>query len=166
MTARSENGIMGEKIVTARLIERSWLIENANEVIGPNCPNFDLIATKGEKTIRIQVKSKKHKEKTTLCGSWASTSKTFNKKANFPIAGFLIMVRFDDEGDECFVLPIDEAEEMAGWFAGEMAKLGKSPKHFYPYVSPRRRNTIYAFNTREVWEKYSENWSCLNGPNS
>jgi len=54
---RIDNGKIGEKIVEERLKELGWVVQNANEIM-TNQPNFDLIAKKHNRLIRIQVKAK------------------------------------------------------------------------------------------------------------
>jgi hypothetical protein len=161
MSVRIKNGIIGEAIVKRKLIKEGWLVKNANET-HRNCPNYDLEINKGNKTVRIQVKAKKHKEKASICGSWSLDETTFNKSSKFDKADYLVMVRFMDEENECFVIPIDKAEELTDWFANETLKLGLKTIHLQPFVSRRPRpRTIYKFNTREPWEPYSEAWHLL-----
>jgi hypothetical protein len=168
MTTRQQNGEIGEAIVTRKLQERGWTVENANEVVQTNCPNYDLIIKKDFQILRVQVKSKKHKSKTTLCGSWKRGERSFNKSDDFDKAEFLVMVRFmDDEDDvDCFVLPISEAERLTVWFGEEVIKLGNKPVQLQPYVSKTPRKSKFGFNNRDVWENFSEAWSLLDNNTS
>lgn len=157
---RQRNGFLGEQIVTRRLKERGFSVLNMND-IQVNHPNYDLEATRDGRMIRVEVKAKKHESKANLCVSWDEDRPSFNRSGRVEPADILVMVRFTDEDDECFVLPIKDAEEKADWFAQQLIDLGNVPQHMYPYVSKRPRTTRFAFNTREVWEPYSEAWELL-----
>jgi hypothetical protein len=162
MPARERNGRIGEEIVSHQLRETGWDVANVNDDY-PNHPNYDLVATRNSRSLRLQVKAKEHKYKTCLAGSWRQDEPTFNKSDDVDPADFLIMVRFKDQDYECFVLPIDEAETKAEWFASELIKIDRSTTHLYPYVgkSPRH-TTVYKFNDRSPWEAYSNAWHLLN----
>jgi hypothetical protein len=167
MNARIESGKKGEEIVTNRLIKEGWSVENSNVVIQRNCPNYDLIAKKDGSRVLIQVKAKYHEKKASLCGEWKPGEPTFNKKAEFEKADFLVMVRFFEEESECFVLSIEQAEMEANWFGEELIKgRKKNFKQLQPYVSRKKRISTYAFNTREHWERYSEAWHIMSEENA
>jgi len=71
------------------------------------------------------------------------------------------MVRLTGTKDqECFLLPIEEAEEKADWFADEMEKLGNVPMYLQPYTGAPR-NSRFKFNTREIWKPYREAWELM-----
>ena len=54
-------------------------------------------------------------------------------------ADYLVMVRFMGIQDhECFVLPIEEAEEKADWFAEEAIKLGNVPMYLALHWRPSK----------------------------
>jgi len=164
MTQRQINGEIGEKIVLAHLTKLGWDVQNSNN-IKTNHPNFDLVAEKNGRLIRIQVKSKEHKTKASLAGSWYPDKPTFNKSADFEKADYVVMVRFtpnNPEDYDCFVLTIAEATKEVNWFAQELISRGKSTKHIYPYVNLDPRNSIeYPFNTGAHWAKYCGRWKVL-----
>ena len=164
MSQRAKNGEIGEYIVKTRLERLGWQVINSNDE-KKNHPNFDLIATKEDHLVRIQVKAKGHRTKASLAGSWSPGKPTFNKSENFETADFLVMVRFtpsDPDDNECFVFTMDEANQEVDWFAQQLIDRGKSTKHIYPYVSLRpRRSREYPFNTGEHWQPYLERWEAL-----
>jgi DNA-binding XRE family transcriptional regulator len=158
--ARIENGRIGEEIVEKRLVAKGWSVINMN-YSRANFPNLDLKSEKGGKIVRIEVKSKRHERKANLCGSWNPDTPTFNKVEGAEKADFLVMARFTDTENECFVLTIEEAEKLADWFGQHILTLGNQPHQFQPYVSLKPRQSRFKFNTRQVWEPYSERWDIL-----
>jgi hypothetical protein len=155
-----QSGEFGEQYVKERLRQLGW---DVDELVRTNQPNFDIVAKKASATKRIQVKTKKHKEKASLGGGWSPERPIFNKVPTEPFADYVVIVRFTDDTDiECFVLPISEAEALAEWFGTNLLSLGKSPSHMYPYVGRRiRQSREYPFNVREPWERYSEAWDLI-----
>ena len=147
-----------------------WEVQNAND-IKTNQPNFDLIANKNDRLIRIQVKAKGDKEKATFGAVWVPGKPSFNKVESDEKADFLVMVRFtkdDPEDNECFVFSIQEAENEVEWFAKEWIKVNPLKDHskvgdIHTFVAHRIRNgTKFKFNTRAHWEPYSERWEIIN----
>lgn len=159
--ARIENGRIGEEIIKSELEGCGYMVRNMNDT-SKNHPNYDLEASKGGETMRIQVKSKRHSKKAHLCGSYDARKPSFNRSpTNSPLgkAQFLAMIRFTSISEyEIFWMTVSEAEEKARWFGDEIISLGNVPVQLQPYVSPTPRISRYKFNIREVWEPYSKAW--------
>ncbi len=150
----------GQQIVQSTIEENGWVIINETSPEKPNT-NFDLVAKKNGKVIRLKITSKKHKAKTTLCIDWEDGKPSFNQNETIEPADFLVMVRFHEEnGSEIFVLPIEEAERKADWMAENLIALGNKPVFLQPYVGGPR-NSRFKFNKRKEWEPFYNNWGCL-----
>ena len=149
----------GKRLVQSKLEENGWKVSTGGTTIP--YPNYDLMAQKKGENIRLKITAKKHKTKTTLCGKWEDGKPSFNKNIECDPADYLVMVRFhEDNGSDCFVMPIDEAEEKADWMAENMIALGNKPVFLQAYVGGPR-NSRFKFNKREEWDSYFENWGGL-----
>ena len=158
--SRPETRAFGRHIVIDSLTKKGWDIIETN-ASGTNRSNYDVKAEKDGRVVRLKVTTKQHPTKTTLSVVWKPDEPTFNRNLDGEPADYLVMVRFMGTQDhECFVLPIEEAEEKADWFAEEAIKLGNVPMYLQPYTGGPR-NSRFEFNVREVWEPYSEAWELL-----
>jgi len=162
--SRADVRAFGRHIVIGRLVERGWKTTNVNAARRVQ-QNFDLKAERDGKVVRLKVSTLQHKTKTMLSIPWEKDQPTFNQHGDAEPADYLVMVRFIDPSDnECFIMKIEEAEEKAGWMAEEIINLGNVPMYLQPYTGGPR-TTRFSFNTREVWEPYSEAWDVLDeGP--
>ncbi len=149
--SRSETRMKGQHIVM------SWLEKHGWDTTPKNQPNYDILAEKSGSTFKFKITTKNHKSKTTLCNEWTKNEPSFNQIDDQEKADFLVMVRFTNTEEECFLLTINEAEEKANWLAKKVIEIGNKPMFLQAYVGGPR-NSKYYFNTREVWQVYADNW--------
>ena len=159
-TARHKIGKRGIEIAAERLEDRGYVVEIATDEAA-NLRNFDLIATKGDQARRIKVKAKRHDTKASLSVSWKQDEPTFNRVETAPSADAVVLVRFTDDDNECFVMTAAQANDEADWFAHKMIELGNVPKFLQPYVGKKERQSRFTFNERAHWEPFAENWDVL-----
>lgn len=89
-------GMAGEHFVTGELLKRGWLAAMVNG----NSPRLDILASKGERTIQIQVKTRTH-------GSKGDTSLAQEK---FAPHIFYVVVDMLTEGANYYVVPGSELD--------------------------------------------------------
>ncbi len=149
----------GKRLVQSNLEEFGWKVSSEDTLMRHS--NYDLKAEKKGKVIRLKITAKKHKTKTTLCTNWEDSRPSFNRNLESDPADFLVMVRFhEDNGSECFVMSVEEAENKSDWMAENMIALGNKPVFLQAYVGGPR-NSRFKFNKREEWADFLDNWGIL-----
>lgn len=86
-----QTGLSGEHFVTGELLRRGWLAAMVNG----NSPLIDILASKGARTIQIQVKTRQHDAK----------GDTSLAQAKFARHIFYVVVDLQDEGASYYIIP-------------------------------------------------------------
>ena len=92
-----QTGMAGEHFVTGELLRRGWLAAMVNG----NSPKLDILASKGDRTIQIQVKAR----------SQGAKGDTSLPQAKFAKHIFYIIVDLMTEGANYYVIPGHELDQ-------------------------------------------------------
>ncbi len=153
-------GAIGEELVKYHLLARDWDVINLNS-IGNNRPNADLLAVKGSRFVRLQVKTSKYKDAVQL--GWIEEGKSnINSKIGDP-ADYFVMVGHAAPGD--YSIHVIPAEVLAKWEKRNLAahaKHGRIKNPGYVYFGAKNRKTKFDINQDgSEFEQYKNAWSSL-----
>jgi hypothetical protein len=158
-------GRMGELVVELELLKRGWVVGNFNHTV-LNSAGWDLFATRGDRSVRIRVKSKRPGVE---CFRWSA------KQDGVVFPGFtgaaddfVAAVSFDPDGSyQVYILPTgivnDTLEaENASWLAGTKrdGSQRKAPSMRHIYMDDRADGRPgRGFATH--WACYLDTWNLL-----
>ena len=164
-------GAAGELIVQARLLLRGWVVGNLNTGGMPNAPAVDLVAAKGNQTIKISVKATGHQSDAV---QWRRDHDAESMFKGDVRPDFVIFVWFADPADldacRIFVVPADVVDrDILGGMREVFARRRESGKTYTVndhmaiwWKSPKGvEHPTRGF--AEKWACYENAWDILEG---
>jgi hypothetical protein len=153
-------GAIGEELVKYNLLARDWDVINLNAV-GNNRPNADLLAVKGNKVVRIQVKTSKYMDAVQL--GWIGERGTnVNSKVGDPADFFALVGHAAPNKYSIVIVP---AEHMKNWedrCRQTHAEHGRMKNPGYVYFGERERKTKFEINkSGEEFSRFKDAWNLL-----
>lgn len=111
LRAKQLSKAAGEAIVVYKLSRQGWLVVNANSGI-QNIPNFDLIAMKGKRNLRIQVKAARGNSHVPLAGKYKLEGRYFNTKKGERADVVAFVALGTDDRYNIFFVPVNIANRL------------------------------------------------------
>jgi len=147
-------GNAGEYFVTAELLKRGVIAALAPR----NTPGFDLLATNGEKTVKVRVKTK-----TEEYDLWQWNAKPdgsiflgLSSQSDFIV---LVNLTIDTKRMDYFILPTITIDR---WLRRDFADWVNTPgKKGQPHDPTNKRRIIYYADEKESLEPFKNRWGLL-----
>lgn len=149
-------GNAGEYYVVAELLKRGWIAALAPR----NAPNFDILATKMGKTIRIRVKTKSEEYKI-----WQWTVKKngdiFRDVTNEDDFTVLVNLTRDHKQMDYFILP---TVLLDSWLVRDFQEWLATPgKQGRPHSPENKKRHLHYDQHREPLKMFKNDWEILEG---
>ena len=153
-------GAIGEELVKYNLLARDWDVINLNAV-GNNRPNADLLAVKGNKVVRVQVKTSKYKDAVQL--GWIGDEGTnVNGKDGDPADFFVLVGHVSPNNYTIVIVPADHMKDWEDRNRRVHAEHGRTKNPGYVYFGNHERKTKFSINNSgEEFVKYLDAWNLL-----
>ena len=153
-------GAIGEELVKYNLLARDWDVINLNSV-GNNRPNADLLAVKGSRVVRIQVKTSKYKDAVQL--GWISEEgSNINAKEGDPADFFALVGHVAPNDYSIVIVPADYMKDWEVRNRRAHAEHGRTKNPGYVYFGERERKTKFSINqSGSEFIKFIDAWNLL-----
>jgi len=151
-------GNAGEYFVVAELLARGVVAALAPR----NAPSFDVLATKGDKTVRIRVKTGNHRNNPTWLWVVKKDGSVFRdvaKKGDFVVLVDLAPTDDPNARNEYYIVPTKEVER---WLEKEFEEWLKTPGRGGKPHNPNNPVRGLSFSKWEKeLQKYKNDWDIL-----
>lgn len=164
-------GAFGEKATEAELLRRAWLPANVNATV-KNAADFDIFAWKGERSVRLRVKTSGPGQNAFQFGGFVPGEEIrFDK---FGDSDFTILVRMGEnrEGDDFYILPTGVIRRQLSTYRQYYLAIPrrdggkrKDDGHWTLWLAElRSREDRPNYGFAKKWTLHRDNWSLLDSP--
>jgi hypothetical protein len=149
-------GNAGEYYVMAELLKRDWIAALAPR----NAPDFDILVTNGEKTVKVRVKTKSEKYDV---WQWQikKDGTIFRNITDLEDFTILVNLTANHKDMDYFIMPTHTLNRMLeydfnDWVStpgkGGHQRSSNNPKRHLPYLRYQQQLTLYKNNWDILWE--------------